>query len=85
MGFDWWCPKRNESWERRLSGRFEEAIRREISERAALLARLGWSRDAALKRLQERVRWDFEMSRVPTAIWKEIPSLVDQAFPRGAK
>ena len=85
MGFDWWCPKRNESFERRLAGRFEEAIRREVSERAALLCRLGWSREAALRRLQERVRWDFEMSRVPATVWKEIPSLVDQAFPRTAK
>jgi hypothetical protein len=42
MGFDWWCPKRNESFERRLAGRFEEALRKEVAERAAMLARLGY-------------------------------------------
>jgi hypothetical protein len=85
MAFDWWCPKRNDSFEKRLAGRFEEALRREVSDRAFLLARLGWPRDAALKRIQERVRWDFEMSRVPPALWKDIPSLVDQAFPKAGK
>lgn len=81
MGFDWWYPKRNEVFDRQLAGRFEEALRREVTERAALLARLGWSRDATVKRIQERIRWDFEMSRVPTSLWKEIPGLVERAYP----
>lgn len=85
MAFDWWCPKRNESFDRRLAGRFEDALRREVSERAALLARLGWNRKAVVKRIQDRIRWDFEMSKVPGGVWKEIPSLVDQAFPRTRK
>lgn len=80
--FEWWVPARNEALAKRLAGRFEDGLRAEAVERANLLMRLGHGRDAVVKRLQERMKWDFEMSKVP-ALYKEIPALVDKVFRRG--
>jgi hypothetical protein len=79
--FPWWCPERNEALAKRLSGRFDEMLRAEVVGRANLLLRLGHGRDAVVKRLQDRMKWDFELSKLPP-LYKEIPALVDKVFRR---
>ncbi len=81
MPFDWMHPKKNQTFVKELSGRFEEMLRSEVEQRARLLMNLGHARDAVVKRLQERVKWDFEASKVP-AFLKDVPAIVDRVFRR---
>ncbi len=83
MPFDWMYPKRHETFVRKLAGRFEEMLRLEVEQRACLLKNLGYSRDAVVRRLQDRVKWDFEMSKVPPLL-KEVAGIVDRVFHRAA-
>lgn len=81
MPFDWMYPKRHEPFVKKISGRFEEMIRVEIEQRAHLLMNLGFTRDVVVKRLQDRVKWDFEASKLPPLL-KEVASIVDRVFRR---
>lgn len=81
MPFDWMIPKRNEDFVKTFEGRFEMALRAEIDQRALLLMNLGFSRDVVVKRLQDRVKWDFEMTKVPP-LFKEVASIVDRVYRR---
>ena len=81
MPFDWMTPERNETFAKKIAGRFEEMLRVEVEQRARLLMNLGFARDAVVKRLQDRVKWDFETSKVP-AFFKEVAAIVDRVFGR---
>jgi len=81
MPFDWMYPKRHETFVKKIAGRFDEMLRLEVEQRARLLMNLGVTRDAVVKRLQDRVKWDFEMSKAPPLL-KEVASIVDRVFGR---
>ncbi len=81
MPFDWMSPKRNEAFVKTIAGRFDQMLRLEVEQRARLLMNLGFARDAVVKRLQDRMKWDFETSKVPP-LFKEVTSIVDRVFRR---
>lgn len=51
----------------------------EIGERAALLLRLGYSKDEALMRLRGNVAWDFELHKDP-GHGAKIEAILDKVF-----
>ena len=51
----------------------------EMRERAALLMRLGYSKEEAAARLRGNVRWDFELHRRPTHLDK-VAEVVEAVF-----
>lgn len=65
MPFDWMEPKRNPEFVRTLKAKREAMYRTEIEERAALLQRLGHTRDNVHRRLTAQIGWDFEQSTPP--------------------
>ena len=65
MPFDWMEPKRNPEFVRTLKTKREAMYRAEIEERAALLQRLGHTRDSVHKRLIAQLGWDFEEGKPP--------------------
>jgi hypothetical protein len=81
MPFDWMSPKRNDAFVKTLAGRFDSTLRVEVEQRARLMMNLGVARDVVVKRLQDRVKWDFEMSKVPP-LFKEVGAIVDKVFRR---
>jgi hypothetical protein len=58
--FDWMVAKRNPEVARAQKARREAMYRTELEDRAALLHRLGYARDATRGRLQANARWDFD-------------------------
>jgi len=63
------------------SARRQAMYRTELAERAALLHRLNYSRDRTRSRLNENVRWDFEVGGAggaPSA--KDIDAVVAAAY-----
>lgn len=81
--FDWWCPKVNPAFQARIAGRFAEAGRREIEERARLLMHLKFAPDAAARRIRDGIAWEFELSKVP-AFAAEVDAIVERVY-RAAK
>lgn len=79
--FEWWCSSVPKEFQKKLSTRFEEAGRAEIEYRARLFHNLGTPRDRAVRRIQDNVAWDFELSKIP-AFAKEIPAIVDRVYQR---
>jgi hypothetical protein len=65
MPFDWMEPKRNPEYVRTLKAKREAMYRAEIEERAALLQRLGYTREATKNRLAAQLGWDFEGNGSP--------------------
>jgi hypothetical protein len=56
----------------------------ELTQRAALLLHLGYSREEAKTRLRANVRWDFELHQAPAHL-KRVGAIVDQVYAaRGA-
>ncbi|MCA9668122.1 MAG: hypothetical protein KC503_21135 [Myxococcales bacterium] len=53
----------------------------ELAERAALLQRLGYSREDALTRLRTNVAWDFELHDKPEHA-RTVEQIVDRVFAR---
>jgi hypothetical protein len=53
--------------------------RREISERASLLRRLGYSRDEALRRCQAYEVWEYEPFHV-SPLAAEVSKIVDEIY-----
>ena len=51
----------------------------ELRERAALLMRLGYSKEETKTRLRGNVRWDFELHGEPAHL-KRVNSLVDKVY-----
>lgn len=57
----------------------------ELRERAALLMRLGYSKEAAKTRLRGNVRWDFELQRAAAPHLAKVDAIVDRVYAaRGA-
>ena len=77
--FDWMEPKRNPEATKAQRGRREAMYRGELEERAALLQRLGRSRDEARSRLRANVEWDFERGGSPLSP-AQIDAIVDKVF-----
>ena len=57
--------------------------RHELEERAALLHRLGYSRERTRARLAQNVAWDFEIGAGPGPAPAEIDAVVEAVFRRG--
>jgi hypothetical protein len=81
--FDWWCPKVNPSFQEKVAGRFAEAGRREIEERARLLMHLKFDAATAASRIRDRIAWEFELSKMP-AFAAEVDAIVERVY-RAAK
>ena len=77
--FDWMEQKRNLEAAKAQRGRREAMYRSELEERAALLHRLGRSRDEARARLQANLAWDFERGGSPLSP-AQVDALVDKVF-----
>jgi hypothetical protein len=81
--FDWMVAKRNPEVARAQRARREAMYRTEIEDRAALLARLGYTKDGARARLQANVRWDFPGPGGPVTA-ADVDAIVDRVFGGGA-
>ncbi len=59
--------------------------RRELVERAAMLRRLGYTRDEARVRLETNFEWDWEVNETPVelaGLQDEIRSVVEEVYSR---
>jgi len=81
--FDWMVAKRNPAVARGQKARREDMYRTELEDRAALLSRLGHSKDAARARLQANARWDFPGGDGPVTA-AQVDAIVDRVFGGGA-
>ena len=61
---------------------YEQSVRRELEERAALMCRLNYRKELASQRLRAYLRWEYERNP-PVPFLKEIDKLVDRVFKRG--
>jgi hypothetical protein len=77
--FDWMVAKRNPTVARAQNDRREAMYRAELEERAALLHRLGRSKDEARARVHANARWDFEGREGPVKA-ADIDAIVDRVF-----
>ncbi|HVZ73262.1 MAG TPA: hypothetical protein VHJ20_12865 [Polyangia bacterium] len=83
--FDWMVAKRSPDVARAQKAKFGAMVRTEIEERAALLHRLGYTKDDARARLQANARWDFEGSKANGPVSAaQIDAIVDRTFGGGA-
>jgi hypothetical protein len=79
--FDWMVAKRNPDVARAQRAKADALVRAELEERAALLQRLGYAKDAARERLQANARWDFEGRPGGGPVKPaDIDALVERAF-----
>jgi hypothetical protein len=81
--FDWMVAKRNPAVARAQKARREDMYRVELEDRAALLSRLGHSKDAARVRLHANARWDFPGGDGPVTA-AQVDAIVDRVFGGGA-
>lgn len=90
MPFDWMEPRRTSERPKIDRARREAMYRIELEERAALLHRLGYSRERTRARLLANVDWDFGASApldagAVEAIMERVfgPSTPGKSTPRG--
>lgn len=81
--FDWMEVKRNPDAAKAQKARREAMYRTELEERAALLHRLGHSKESARARLRANLGWDFERGDSPLDAG-QIDGIVDRVFGGGA-
>jgi len=81
--FDWMEPKRNPAHARTLAAKRQAMYETELGDRAALLQRLGLSRQAARARLGARLAWDFEGRPTPVGD-QQLDAILDRVFGNGA-
>src|SRR5437588_11712646 len=81
--FDWMEPKRNPAHARTLAAKRQAMYESELGDRAALLQRLGLSRQAARARLGARLAWDFEGRPTPVGD-QQLDAILDRVFGNGA-
>ena len=65
------------------SEKAEAQYLKELKDRAAMLHRLGYEKDAAVARLLGNVNWDWECSPVPSFVENlraAVPKLVEEIF-----
>jgi hypothetical protein len=81
--FDWMDPRRNPDRGKIEKARREAMYRAELEERAALLQRLGYTKDRARARLAANLAWDFESGPRPLDE-SAVDAIVDRLFQNGA-
>lgn len=81
MPFDWMYAKIPEAFLKKIEPRFEEMHLREVEQRARLLFNLQYDRERAVRRIQDNIEWDFELSKVPSFI-NDVPRIVDRVYGR---
>lgn len=81
MPFDWLHPKKSVAFAEKISGRFAEMHVREIEQRARLLNNLKFDRDRSIRRIQDNIAWEFELSVIPS-FYKDVPTIVDRVYRR---
>ncbi len=54
----------------------------ELGERASLLRRLGYGKEAVVSRLRANLNWDFEISGAPKGLLDQVKAVVDGVFIR---
>jgi hypothetical protein len=77
--FDWLTPRRNADYDKTQKARREAMYRLELEERAALLHRLGHSRERARARLAANLDWDFSPGASPLSP-AALDAIVDRVF-----
>ena len=78
MPFDWYQPDVPPTDAATKATRMYEL---ELAERAALLLRLGYTREETTLRLRTNVEWDFEMHRAPVHR-ERLDAIVDNVYQR---
>jgi hypothetical protein len=79
MPFSWLHPHIPAHVKKHYPAAAKAMQRREISERASMLRRLGYSRDEALRRCQAYDEWEYEpFHRSPLAA--EVVQIVDEVY-----
>ncbi len=69
--FDYYRPSLPDTLDKELKGRSTEAFEAEIAQRAALLQKLGYSKDQTAARIKANIAWEFDST------WtKKAPSFV---------
>lgn len=79
MPFDWMHPKIPEEFKKKIENRFYEMHMREIEQRARLLCNLKYEKERAIKRIQDNIAWEFELSRLPD-FYDEVPKVVERVY-----
>jgi len=82
--FDWMEPGIPADFTKKMASRFNETGIAEIECRARLLHGLKYPKDRAIKRIQDNIAWDFELSKLP-AFYKEIGAIVDRVYKHESK
>jgi hypothetical protein len=77
--FDWLEPRRNPEADKSQQARREAMYRLELEERAALLHRLGHSKERARARLAANLDWDFSPGPSPLSP-AALDAIVDRVF-----
>lgn len=78
MPFSWYHPDVPQAYA--VAGsKAERMYRLELRERAALLMRLGFSKEETVSRLRGNVRWDFELHDQPEHLGV-VDEVVEQVF-----
>jgi len=81
--FDWMDPRRNPERGKIEKARREAMYRGELEERAALLHRLGYTKDKARARLAANLAWDFPAGAKPLDD-AALDAIVDRLFNNAA-
>jgi len=77
-------PKIPTEFTKKIANRFNEVGIAEIESRALLLHGLKYPKERAIKRIQDNITWEFELSKVP-AFYKEITAIVDRVYKHESK
>jgi hypothetical protein len=80
--FDWMVAKRNPAVARAQKEKREAMYKTELEERAALLQRLGHTKDDARARLLANTKWDFESGSggAGPVTAAHIDAMIDRVF-----
>lgn len=78
MPFPWLHPDVPTEY-RNAGAKANAMYEQEIRERAALLMRLGFSKDETRERIRENVRWDFERQPTPAHL-SRASKIVDEVY-----
>ena len=81
MSFEWYEVSVGGSQREDWPSKHAEAQRREVRERAALLMRLGRTKDEAVHRCRQNIEWQYEL-RGGASVASEVQTLVDEVFGR---
>ena len=81
MPFDWYHPDVPQDFAK-APEKARKMYEREMGEHAAMLLRLGYSKDEAKLRLRGNADWDFELHNKPGHM-ERIATLVDEVYSHG--